>query len=83
MKIRNMHYKMGDHLAACQRCGFTYYGSELQDEWTGLRVCKPCWDPRHPQDFVRAVPDDQSVKNPSPIPEPYFLSVNEVTSESL
>ena len=24
-------------------------------------VCKECWEPRHPQDFLRGVPDDPSV----------------------
>lgn len=83
MKVRNMHYRLGDHLGACQRCGFTFYGSELKKEWSGLTVCDACFDPRHPQDAVRAIPDNQSVKNPSPIPEPYFLATNEVTPESL
>lgn len=83
MKVRNMHYRMGDNLSTCDRCGFTYYGSELMKEWTGLMVCKPCFDPRHPQDFVRATPDKQSVPDARPIPEPYFLAINEVTKESL
>jgi hypothetical protein len=28
------------------RCGFKYRLNELKKEWTGLRVCKPCFDPR-------------------------------------
>lgn len=83
MKIRSMKYVMGDHLSTCDRCGFTYLGSEMKKEWTGLIVCGPCWDPRHPQDAVRAKADKQSVNDPRPAPEPYFLGINEVTKESL
>jgi hypothetical protein len=46
-------YKSGDYLADCARCGFTYYASELQKEWTGHRVCKTCFEPRHPQDLIK------------------------------
>ena len=30
----------------CQRCGFVYKLSALRREWTGLKVCNKCWDPR-------------------------------------
>ena len=46
-------YKAGDWLADCARCGFTYYASELQKEWTGHRVCKVCFEPPHPQDSIK------------------------------
>lgn len=56
-------YKKGDHKAICDRCGFLFKASQLFKEWTGLRVCKinDCWEPRHPQDFLRGIKDDQSV----------------------
>jgi hypothetical protein len=28
------------------RCGFKYHLNELSKEYTGLRVCKPCRDPK-------------------------------------
>lgn len=49
----NPGYKAGDNWCECPRCGFDYYASELKKEWTGKYVCKKCWEPRHPQDFVR------------------------------
>ena len=52
------NFKQGDHLANCDRCGFTFKASQLRKEWTGLFVCKDDWEPRHPQDFVRGVKDD-------------------------
>lgn len=45
----------------CDRCGFEYYNHQLQKEWNGLMVCRACYSPRHPQDFVRAVKDEQAV----------------------
>ena len=47
-------YVKGSWLAICDRCGFEYKGPELKKEWTGLMVCKKCWEPRHEQDFLRA-----------------------------
>lgn len=45
----------------CDRCGFEYYNHQLQKEWNGLMVCRACYSPRHPQEFVRAVKDEQAV----------------------
>ena len=54
-------YIAGDWKANCARCGFTFKASELKEEWTTLRVCKTCFEPRHPQDLVRGRSDDSSV----------------------
>ena len=35
--------------------------SETQEQWDGKIVHKNNFEPRHPQDFVRAIKDDQSV----------------------
>lgn len=83
MKMRSPQYRAGDHLRVCDRCGFTIYHSESKKEWTGAIVCAPCWDPRHPQDLVRAKADNQAVKDARPYPDTYFLSTNEVTRGSL
>lgn len=70
-------------LAICDRCGFRYRSSELRKEWTGLRVCSYDFEARHPQDFVRGVPDRQNVPWARPEPEPIFLSPNQVTADDL
>lgn len=44
--------------AICDRCGFRFKSTQLRKEWQGLMVCKECWEPRHPQDFVR-VPHEE------------------------
>lgn len=53
--------KWGEWKVICDRCGFLFKASELKPEWTGLMVCSRCWEPRHPQDFLEAVPDPQTV----------------------
>lgn len=78
-----MGYRHGDANAICDRCGFKYRLSELRKEWTGLKVCSPCWDPRHPQDFVRGVPDHQAVPGARPRPTDVFIGVNDVQPEDL
>lgn len=71
-------------LGICDRCGFKFKLSELRREWTGLMVCSEDWDYRHPQEFVRAVPDTQGVRpNMRPRPADYTLTVNEVQAEDL
>ncbi len=46
----------------CQQCGRKLKSGEGLLEWDGLRVCRDCIDPRHPQELVRPVQD------PKPIP---------------
>jgi len=54
-------YIRGEWNVLCPRCGFKYKSHDMRKEWTGEWVCKYDWDPRHPQDFVRGIKDDQSV----------------------
>jgi len=49
--------KLGDWNADCFFCGKKYKASELKKHWQGFYLCSSCWEPRHPQDFVRGVPD--------------------------
>jgi len=53
----------------CDRCGFVYWLNDLRKEWTGLMVCRHCFDHRHPQEYTRAVKDTQGVR-PDMRPEP-------------
>ena len=56
------YYKDGDNNAICDRCGKPFKASQLKKTWDGLWVCLRDWEPRHPQDFVKGVLDDQSVR---------------------
>ena len=66
--IRN-RWKRGDRLAICDRCGFTFYASQLRKEWTGFMVCPADWEERHPQDYLRAA-RGESRAQPWSRPEP-------------
>lgn len=46
MRVVPYSYKPHGSYGDCQRCGFKFRLSELSLEWTNLRVCSDCWDPR-------------------------------------
>lgn len=66
----------GSWNAICDRCGFKYKSFQLRKEWTGLMVCKNCWEPRHPQDLIKIPKDDQSVPWSRPEQNDVFVDVN-------
>lgn len=65
---------MDDHWVICDRSGFAFRASETIVEWNGLRVARRFSEARHPQDFVRSVKDDTSVRNPRPEPADVFIN---------
>lgn len=54
-------YKPGDWNVRCDHCGMKRKASQCRMTWDNFFVCNECWSPRHPQDFVKGIPDDQSV----------------------
>lgn len=53
--------------AMCDRCGLEFAYLDLKEEWTGLRVCQDCLDPKTKQDFPDTVfPDPEALRNPRP-----------------
>ena len=63
-KTRSPGYIEGSHWVRCTRCDFIVRKEDIRIEWTKAIVCKDCWEPRHPQDFVRAKSDDMRAKGP-------------------
>lgn len=55
---------LGDYNAICDRCGKKFKASQLTKDWQGFMLCSRDWEPRHPQDFVRA----RSAAEPAPVP---------------
>jgi len=53
-------WKEGDWNAACSMCGLKRKASELVKNWQGQWRCPSHNDVRQPQDFVRAVPENQT-----------------------
>lgn len=86
MDVRSPTYVLGQWKAICDRCGQTHLSSNLRLEWTGLRVCSDCYEPRHPQDYVKGKTDRQAPPWVRPRPPEIDVSVgsgNEVSAEDL
>lgn len=63
----NTHFVLGDWNVICDRCSRKRKRSQCDKTWDNLIVCRDgCWEPRHPQDFARAIADDPSVPDPRP-----------------
>ena len=74
MSIEGKGLRLGDWYAICDVCGRRFFGSTLLLRWDNLRVCTDDWEPRHPQDFVRAIKENRNV----PFSRPAQLAANEV-----
>lgn len=70
------NYKHGDYKVQCDFSGFMCHASETRVTWQGYRVRKDFWEPRHPQDFVRAVTDDPSAPDPRPKKTADYVTVS-------
>jgi len=58
--------KKGSWVGVCEVCRFKFHASDLKKRWDGLYVCNKDFELRHPSDFFRMTPDDQSVAFTSP-----------------
>ena len=61
-KTRNPGWKSGGHWVECMRTCRVIRVQDTRKEWTGSLVAKEEWEPRHPQDFIRGIPDDTQAK---------------------
>tara|TARA_R110002020_G_scaffold3547_3_gene15867 strand:- start:1030 stop:1413 length:384 start_codon:yes stop_codon:yes gene_type:complete len=54
-------------LGICDRCGFSCKYLEMSKEWTGLKVCQECYEPKHPQlTPPRHISDPEALQDPRP-----------------
>lgn len=58
---KNWKFVSGDWNFICDSCGQKKKASVGKLRWDGFRVCPDCFEMRHPQDFLRARVDNQSV----------------------
>lgn len=70
----------GQWNAICDVCGVKRKSGELQERWDGLMVCRPtvqtgCWEPRHPQDFIKPPRGEQPVPWTRPEATDTFIEV--------
>lgn len=67
------YYKSGDYNITCDVCSKKIKAGQALKRWDGFIVCgNTCWEPRHPQDFVRARQDKITVPFTRPIPTLIF-----------
>lgn len=75
MMGRADYYKEGDWNAVCSMCGRKRKASELVKNWQGMYRCPSHNEPRHPQDFVRATPEEQTPPWTQPPSADAFVAV--------
>lgn len=46
----------------CQRTGFKVRADDMREEWTGVRVYGPYWEPKHPS-IDRPPPRGERIKD--------------------
>lgn len=70
--------ELGTWNVICDRCGFKRKAYEVAREpVTNFIVCKDtCWEMRHPQEYVRAKPDHQTVPFTRPQPTDVFTGTS-------
>lgn len=53
--MNSNYLKLGTWNAYCDSCGFKFKADQLKKRWDGMMVDDACWEPRHPQDYLRAI----------------------------
>lgn len=68
--------RLGDFNAVCYQCGWKRKASQMEKNWQGYYVCPEHNEPRQTQDFVRAIPDNQTVPWAQPMPATIYTYTN-------
>jgi hypothetical protein len=68
-------WKPGRWSAICDVCGFKFHSDAMRKRWDGLMVCHKDYETRHPQEFIRPVPEKITPEWTRPEPADTFLSV--------
>lgn len=71
------NYRPGDYHVICDVCRLKAYRSECKKTYDGkIAHIVRCWYAEHPQEKVKAIPDDQSVPEARPRPVDQFITTN-------
>jgi hypothetical protein len=68
-------YSPGEWYVTCDVCGKKMKSSKARHRWDGFVVCDADFEHRHPQDFIRTKPDNQTVPFSRPKETPVFVDV--------
>jgi hypothetical protein len=81
MRIVPYEYRHNGAWGQCQRCASKFRLNELMVEWSGLRVCRDCFDPL-PDTMVPPVVYPEGNPRPDASPElPSVFTAMPLTSE--
>lgn len=69
---RHYHFRLGSFYRADDRTGFPQRAEHTRAQWNRLIVDESVWEPRQPQDLVKGVRDQQSVKDARPPAPPIW-----------
>ena len=75
-------YSPGEWYVTCDVCGKKMKSSKARHRWDGFLVCDADFEHRHPQDFLKVKPDNQTVPFSRPKETPTYVSVSYTTSLS-
>ena len=73
----------GDYYVTCDKSGYKVPASQTVMEWTGMRVWRKYYEPRHPQDLLPPPQPTRAVRDARPPPTDVFVTTNEVTVDDL
>lgn len=69
------YFVLGQWNAICDGCGRKFKSGQLRKDWQGFMMCEKDWEPRHPQDFVRAAKPESVPAWTRPEPPPNYVNV--------
>ena len=81
-------FEHGQWNAICDQCGFEFKARQLRLQWNNLRTCcgpgtNECWEPQHPQEFIRGKKDNQNPPWVRPEPPEINVGPGDVKPEDL
>lgn len=73
-------WKSGEWNTICDVCGFKFKASELRytgdvGSRAGLMACRACYDPPHPQEFIRPIADQNKLPWTRPEATDQFIKI--------
>lgn len=69
------YYKAGSWNVICAVCGRQFKADEVRKRWDGVMVCHSDYESRHILDFIRAVPERNTVLFTSTEPSDVFIEL--------
>lgn len=60
------YFKFGSFNRICDWSGFKVKAGQTRKQWDNWIVRDQDWDPRHPQEFLRGIPDLMAAPDPRP-----------------